>query len=206
MPLPRADAPLADHLPFAPDDFDAVNALYARWCAGRSPADRRLLDIWTYGFVTRYFRSYGRRTCRHGRADVDLLVARVLAKVMGQADALRRTDRYAAWVSIVCRNTYLHYLEARRPMWVVAEPDRFAAAFATPGRALDRRLARRAVVRAIDRLPGFLREVARMRLLEERSYGEISARTGKPVPTLRAYTNRALRRLRADPAVSALWP
>jgi DNA-directed RNA polymerase specialized sigma24 family protein len=60
------------------------------------------------------------------------------------------------------------------------------------------------VCAAIDTLPDFLSEVARMRLLENQSYQAISEATGKPLATLRTYVNRALGQLRENPALQAL--
>ena len=57
---------------------------------------------------------------------------------------------------------------------------------------------------AIDALPAFLRDVARMRLLDNCSYSAIQEATGKPLPTLRTYVNRALERLRGDATLRAL--
>ena len=51
---------------------------------------------------------------------------------------------------------------------------------------------------AIDRLPNFLQEVARLYFTQQRKYDEIGQITGKPVPTIRAYVNKAVKRFRQD--------
>ena len=59
--------------------------------------------------------------------------------------------------------------------------------------------------RAIEALPDFLRDVARMRLVEHRSYRAIQQETGRPLPTLRTYVNRAMAQLRRNPRLQVLF-
>ena len=57
--------------------------------------------------------------------------------------------------------------------------------------------------RAIERLPVFLRNVVRMRFVEDLSYEEISRLTGKSIPTVRSYVHKACLRFRRDPGMRA---
>ena len=121
----------------------------------------------------------------------------VYRKVETHQATIKQAHRYASWVSVVCKNTFLNYLRTRRTMVSIEDgqepvieerqegPDEFG-------------LALRAVHAAIRRLPDFLQEVARLRFVENRSYEEISALTGRPPATIRAYVNKARTRFHAD--------
>lgn len=50
---------------------------------------------------------------------------------------------------------------------------------------------------AIDALPAHYGDAVRMRYLEDRSFEEISAATGRPEPTIRTHLHRGLAHLRA---------
>ncbi len=70
--------------------------------------------------------------------------------------------------------------------------------------ARDASVIYRSIRAAIEALPDYLREVARMRLLENRSYRTIREETGKSLQTLRSYVNKALIRLRRNPRLLLL--
>jgi RNA polymerase sigma factor (sigma-70 family) len=55
-----------------------------------------------------------------------------------------------------------------------------------------------AFVEAIERLPEYLQEPARLYFLENREFEEISEAVGKPVATIRTYKHKALKKLRTD--------
>jgi len=128
-------------------------------------------------------------------------------------------------VSVVCRNTYLNHRRSRKPTYSLDDPTTGLVAVAgdgiLPGAVgVGERLAFRpdgivaepdaaeverdslaaveAVANAIERLPGYLRDVARMKLLDGYTYEQISAELDRPPPILRAYFHRALLRLRKD--------
>ncbi|HKL88843.1 MAG TPA: hypothetical protein VJ884_07535, partial [Salinibacter sp.] len=46
---------ILDQLPFAVDDSDAANDVFRRWRENGDPEAERLVDMWTYCFVCRYF-------------------------------------------------------------------------------------------------------------------------------------------------------
>ena len=52
---------------------------------------------------------------------------------------------------------------------------------------------------AIKRLPEYLREVAYLRLIKDTPYQDIEQFTGKPLPIVRSYVNKAVLKLRSDP-------
>lgn len=190
---------IATRLPFAVEDLPAANRAYARWHQYGKIEDKRIVDIWTYCFVAGYFHYHLHHPETESLADLDLLIAEVLRRIIEHGPELRRADRYGAWVSVICRNGLRNY-RARRRRTVRGVPDHPDDVFtAEPEQTYRSHRTVEAVQAAIERLPDFLRETARLRLLEERSYREISTATGRPVPTVRAYTNRLLNRLRADP-------
>ena len=54
-PLSRSWEPVARHLPFSLDDVSAVNRTFVRWLDKRRRRDGRLIQLWTYCYVHRYF-------------------------------------------------------------------------------------------------------------------------------------------------------
>jgi RNA polymerase sigma factor (sigma-70 family) len=111
--------------------------------------------------------------------------------------SIASADRYAHWVSVVCRNTYLNFLRSR-PRTANEPIDDELSSFIDPIRALQTTQLRQTLCASIDRLPAFLSVVARLRFVDQKSYQEIGQATGKPVPVIRAYAHRAAIRLRAD--------
>lgn len=212
---------LSRYLPFAIDDFANVNDCYSECVETGHPEHWRTLDIWTYCFVRRYFTIKCLKDPAAKSSDLDFLIESAFVRIRRSRDSLR-TDRYANWVSVLCRNTYLNYRRSRKPTYslddpsagfvavaggqiptgiagdrlgflaenVVAEPD--------PASERDSLAAVEAVSAAIDRLPGYLRDVARLKLLDGLNYDQIASEVDRPAPVLRSYFHRALLRLRKD--------
>ena len=196
---------VATLLPFHLDDAKQVNDTFIRWRQDKAAADKRLVDIWTSCFVYRYFLVKFAASEAHRYLAFDRLVATAFADVLRNLRRVRQPECYAGWVSTICRNTLINHLRAHRttvtleqdaPALVVEDP------VCTSGR--DATVLHQSIRSAIDALPDFLRDVARMRLLENRSYGAIQEATGKPLATLRAYVNRAIDHLRRNTTLQAL--
>jgi len=194
---------LAARLPFHPDDQAAVVALYERWCTSRHPKDLRLLELWLYCFVGRYFMFRMLRERHLSEVELEQLIGDTFLRLRRQLDSVREVDRFVSWVGTACRNAFLNYLRnlRRRP---IPEPD--DPPFEAP--EAEAHLVREDLTRllpvlaaAVERLPDFLREVARLALLEGLTYHEISRRLKRPPGTVRVYLSRAFRRLRQDPAL-----
>jgi len=194
---------LAARLPFHLDDQEAVVALYERWCSSRHPKDLALLELWLYCFVGRYFMVRILREPHLSEVELEQLIGNTFLRLRCQLDSVRERDRFVSWVGTACRNAFLNYLRnlQRRP---IPEPD--DSPFEGP--EAEARLAREDLSRllpvlaaALERLPDFLREAARLALLEGLTYHEISRRLKKPPGTIRVYLSRAFRRLRQDPAL-----
>jgi len=190
-------------LPFGVDDYAEVNKTYRRWVEHRKVNDHRLIEVWTYCFVQRFFALQFMRSPEWTRSDADRLVDITLQRLRASSYQLRNPDRYTSWVASSCRNAYLTYVRGRRldglddPDILVSEPD--------ISNRYDVAAMYGVLELGIRRLPVFLRATARLRLVEGKPYGEISTRTGQSIPTLRAYVNRALETLRRDPQVRRVF-
>ncbi len=194
---------LAARLPFHPDDQAAVVALYERWCTFRNPRDLELLELWLYCFCGRYFMIRMLREPHMAKVELEQLIGDTFLRLRRQLDSVRDPERFVCWVGTACRNAFLNYLRnlRRRP---IPEPDN--PSFEAP--EAEDHLVRDDLTRllpviaaAVERLPEFLREVARLALLEGLTYHEISRRLKKPPGTVRVYLSRAFRRLRQDAAL-----
>lgn len=196
---------IADELPFHLDDVDAANATFARWHQHRADADRRLVEIWTYCYVYRYFLAKFATSARREDGTLDDLVGRTFNDLLRHMPRIRQPERFTHFVSKVCRNTFVNHLRAGRT-YVSLDDDiiTLRTSALRADQAYDLVHTYQAVVRAIEELPDYLRGIARMRLLENCSYEEIHAATEHPIPTLRSYVNKAVRRLRTHPELRAL--
>lgn len=198
--------PVARHLPFPVGDIAAINTTFVRWLRGRSARDRRTVDLWTYCYVNRYFTHKLLARDLKVISDVDELTAKAYAKIRTHMKDVNHPDRYAHWVSVVCRNTFINY--TREPyhakLFEESGEQRLRSKAPRNGHARDTATTFAVVDRAIRKLPRFLRATARMRFLDALTYPQISERTGKPVPTIRAYVHKARGRIQKDRAVRRL--
>ena len=204
-PHPPRLQPLLDRLPFALSDVEAANEAFQRWRQAGSRRDADWVELWTYCYVTQYFFIKSMRDDIQGVSDVDALVSRSYDKVKAHRDGIRDPGRYAHWVSVVCKNRFLNYVDRVRTKQSI-DDDR-APPLPDPQAQRpfgDVGLVYRVLAEAIERLPEYLRETARMFFLEDRSFVEISEATGKSVDTVRAYKHKAVKRLRNDDEIRAV--
>jgi RNA polymerase sigma factor (sigma-70 family) len=207
--LPDRIQVLAARLPFAVDDAEAVNARYVRWveapASERADADKRIVDVWTYCFVYRYFVRKAARGSIYNPTDVEALVASTYRAIDEGRASITRPERYAQWVSVVCRNRFLNHVRGQRRE--VSLDDEAVAEPADPRAEglYDLGFVHEALDAALGRLPDYLTEVARLLFLDGYSYREAAEATGLSVPTVRVYRQRAAERLRRDPALSTFW-
>ncbi len=194
---------VAARLPFHVDDFDRANEAFLRWRASGSPRDLEVVELWTYCYTRRYFIAKFLRDSAYGPADLDQLVGKAFAKARDNLDRVQQPERFASWVSVICRNVFVNFLRRYRDHTAFDETHMVATSHTEPFEN-DRLAARRAVERAVERLPPTLQEVARMKFLEGRSYDEIGEATARPPASLRAFAHKAVARLREDPALRAL--
>lgn len=201
----RTLASVAAHLPFHLDETERANTAFRRWRQHDDDEARRIVDLWTYCYVRRYFLyKRARATSRDTSADVEALIEKTFLKVQENLNAVSDATRYTHWVSVVCKRTYLNYRRTQLATVSVDQDSGPVLAVDAPDVLHDPNLARIAVRQAIERLPPFLREVARLRLLEGRSYEEIHKRTGKPIASVRTFVNKARVKIRTDEEFLAL--
>lgn len=190
---------LVSRLPFHLDNIDEANALFDSWRKNRRREEQNIIDLWTYCFVWRNVLLKFSRDPDLNPSDFDMLVARIFERIVDRRHTIREKDRYASWISVVCRNSFINHVRVRKKNVQVREEDWQGWYISEPKVAAgDGALLLQVLSRAIARLPGYLRAAAHMRLVEELTYDEISDITGKKVEVVRAYVNKALRRLRND--------
>lgn len=202
MPAPYER--LAASLPFHLDDIERVNSAFRAWRTHPSAANRRTVDLWTYCYACRYFRTKFARETAFAPADLDLLIEQAIDRLWKKQHTVRDPDRYASWVSVVCKRTYLNWLRARRRI-VSFDEQQAPLLIAEPSRAPETVPVRTALRAAVDRLPPFLQDVARLRFVEGASYAAIAGMLSKPAPIVRSYACKARTRLQTDPLLRELF-
>ena len=186
-----------DRLPFPVDDTDAANDAFRRWTHQQDADAERLVDMWTYCYVCRYFLAKSTSGAFDSAAAPDQLITRTFEKVQEKRDGVRDPDRYANWVSVVCKNTFLNHTRRDRSSDSINE-ERGPTLRAEETRLPEVGFVREAFSEAIDQLPDYLQEPARLYFLEDREFEEISDEIGKAVPTVRTYKHKAVKQLRED--------
>lgn len=190
---------LAKRLPFDLSNTDAVNETFDRWVSGGTEEDKRTVDLWTYCYIWKYFLTKKAQDSIQEAADVDDLIARSYQKVEKNRTSIDDSTRYASWVSVVCKNTFLNY--ARRDRVAESIHDEETPELVADSNTNNPGSVRETVVRAIERLPDYLQTTARLYLLERRTFREIGEVIGKSVATVRTYKCKAMKRLRDDEEV-----
>jgi len=157
------------------------------------------VQLWTYCFIRRYFLvKFVGKPPRSEAADMELLVEQVYKKVQKHHAG---TTRYASWVSVVCRNTFLNYLRDAPALVSIEAAEGAMLQDRTQEAAHEFPILFEAGLKAINRLPGYLREVAKLRLIEGYSYDEIARQISLPHSILRSYSHKAREKLSQDPVL-----
>lgn len=195
---------VAAYLPFGLHETDQVNAAYEDWNQRGSLEQKRVVDLWTYCFVRRYVLLKFAADRSAPTADLEMLVERIYRKIEQKRGTVLDARRYAGWVSVVCKRTYLNYLRSNRRT-VLFQTGEIPSAVTEPEElAYDTAVILDALHAAAERLPPYLREVAQLRLIHDLSYAEIGRRTGLPKPIIRSYVSKILHRFRSDPTLAFL--
>lgn len=203
--VPRTLYAVAAKLPFHLDDIARVNDTFVRLQRHPNADDRDAVELWTYCYIYRYFLIKCATARRTSPLPLDELVTRAFSDMQRHRNSVRQPDRYAHWVSKLCRNTYINHLRGRRSYVELREEGtglRVVDVKIEAGH--DESLLHEMVRDAVERLPDYLRDVARMRFLEDRPYSEIQEVTGKPLDVLRSYANKSLNHLRRHTALQTL--
>lgn len=196
---------VAKHLPFAPDDFKAANALFVRWKVHAQPADKRLVDIWTYCYIRRYFTAKFVRYTFLPATDLDAVISKADGYVRNQINAVKDAEKFAAWLSVVCKNVFIRYFEQHKSR-TYASIDQVPEAYFSepPAYASELEILQKMVEASISKLAPALQEIARLRILQHKEYGEIAEIIGKDVSTIRTYFHKITTALRKDETLLAL--
>ena len=186
-----------ERLPFAVDDTEAANEAFRNWKRGDDDA-KRIVDLWTYCYVCRYFLGKSAGGNFDSAAAPERLITRAYEKIRDKRETVRNPDRYASWVSVVCKNTFLNHTRRDRRAQSIDEEKGPTLRADERGRSQTVGFVQESLEAAIDRLPNYLQEPARLYFLEDRDFEEISEAVDKPVPTIRTYKHKAVQRLRED--------
>lgn len=190
---------VAAALPFALDDVEAVNACSVRWHENGDPREKQTMDVWAYCFTRRYF-VLKQRDRRQIQTAHEELVERAYRNVIDKVEQLKNPDRFASWVSKICKNTYINFLRRTHHVTVVEDIEIYGEAVDhNTSQRLDLEEFVRALAMAIAMLPEFSREIAERRLLKKQSYKQISQDLERPIATVRTYAHRAVHALRKNP-------
>ena len=193
---------LASRLPFHLDDTNRVNEAYTAYREASHMDSAFFVDLWTYCYIRRYYLIKFISEAAFRAAELDQVVERTYKKVEQSRYQLEHNDRYAQWVSVICKNTYVNFVTRRKFVTTLEDAEEEEEPVVA-GTEEDAGALYLALSKAIERLPVFLQAVARMRFVEDLSYEEISRLTGKTVPVSRSYVHKICRRFREDSGLSA---
>jgi RNA polymerase sigma factor (sigma-70 family) len=189
---------VSDQLPFAIDDTEAVDDAFRRWRRQNDADAERIVELWVYCYVCRYFLMKAAGNAFDRTAILDELITSTYEKIRDNRDSVREPGQFSSWVSVVCKNTFLNHVRCTRTAESINR-ERGPTLQAHDGTPTVRlQFAREAITEAIARLPEYLQTPARLYFLEGRGFEEISEVTDKAVSTVRTYKHKALRRLRDD--------
>jgi len=190
---------IASSLPFHMDESERVNEAFVSYMSSGERREKVLVDVWTYCYVRRYFLIKFLRPSNFRASELDHVVERTYQKVEQGRREIVHHDRYAQWVSVICRNTYLNFVSRRKSVTALEERhDRATNTVDIFDLDVNAAALHLALINAIERLPAFLQSTARMKFVENLSYEEISRIVGKRVPTIRSYIHKICSRLRRD--------
>ncbi|MFK7847806.1 MAG: RNA polymerase sigma factor [Rhodothermales bacterium] len=192
---------LVSRLPFSLNDMPRANQVFREWIKYERNEDLYIVDVWTYCFVWRNLIVKFSRNPDLNKSDFDMLVARVYERIVERRYTVLDETRYTNWVSVICRNFFVNYLRTLKKNQSIDDLSDIAdmeALDVTGELDDDLMVLREILLSAIARLPDYLQPVVRMRMLEQKSYDEISEVIDKKVEVVRSYFNKAIQKLRAD--------
>jgi RNA polymerase sigma factor (sigma-70 family) len=199
---------LALRLPFGLDACADVNIAYTAHLRAPTTESAKLVDLWTYCFIRRYYLMKFIRESRFQSCELESVIDQTYKKVERGRKRLKQNDRYAQWVSVVCKNNFINFVTRRShvitldAMEMISDVEGSAVETMPESEWVDPSVGAGmlyvALTRAIDDLPVFLRHIARMRFVEQLSYEEIGRLTGHSLATVRAYIHKVCTRFRKD--------
>ena len=170
-------------------------------CSHAADKDQEVLELWTYCYIHRYFTWKFIQSTGHSVADYEELITETFMKVADNRNRLKLDARYASWVSVICKRTFLNFTRVRGE-FIYLDPKKqdLLVAEAQPRRR-DRAVLRLQIAEAVERLPDYLKEAARLRFVRQMEYIEMADLTGRSAAILRAYCHKAVQKLSEDEAL-----
>lgn len=190
------------------DDHEAVGRVFTEWTQTRAEEPYRLCFIWLYCYIRIYF--LAKFASRPGAlaTEAETLIGDTLYSIRERMDSIEQPERFAHYVSVTCYRAFLSYWRKQKRIPrtdTLPDADVLEADPLPRWDAHDRALLRAALESALGSLPAFLQPVARLRLLEGKTYAMIEHELGTPTPTLRAYVHRVREQLQENEMLSELW-
>lgn len=133
--------------------------------------------------------------------DADDLLQDLMLRLQPRMDEVVALERPRPWLSRVLYRLFVDEWRRRRSSPEIdgtAEPDDAAGGVPHPEDAFERGLTRTRLQNALDRLPGFQRELVIMHDVEGYTLVEVAEITETPIGTLKSRLHRARSALRAD--------
>ena len=180
---------IARQLPFAIDDMEAANALYLAWFKGQNAKDEQLLKAWAYCYVFKYF-TQKYLTTGLLYEDRDLLVGDAYVLIWKKHDDVNEVDKFANWVSKVCKNLFRSYLRNKRNRMRLLDFYRAKQVERTVSDSdyeLDHVAIHRILVTAILKLPEHFGKPLLDKYVYGKTYDQIAAERNLSPQTVRSY-------------------
>ncbi len=200
--LRHVDDVAANHLPFAISDYEKANAVFVRWRASGDPTDKRIVDIWSYCYIQRYFLTQFRRE-RGTPSEKARCVSRAIGRLENALPSIQDPDKFASYVSVLCKNLLRNHRRDRRDTSEVDDRIACADPISKPSDH-DSALIRYVFAQVLKEVSPSLRAVGTLRFLNYMEYAEIAEETGIALPTVHTYAHRVMVRMRGDDRVRAL--
>lgn len=163
--------------------------------AGRAEAFDRLV----HEFGDRIYRFVKRLV---GERSAEDLTQEVLIRVFRSIGSYRPTGRFESWLFTVANNLCIDQVRRKRPEAAMSELDedmgaeRFVSAAPEPGASVEEDERKRALLKAVERLPVEQRQVFLLREEAGLSFREISDMLGCPLNTALGRMHYAMENLR----------
>lgn len=143
------------------------------------------------------------------RDDAEDLLQDLMVRLQPRMEEVTALERPRPWLARVLYRLFVDEWRRRRSAPAVdtsAEPDDSAGSEARPEDAFEQGLTRGRLQTALDRLPGFQRELVLMHDVEGYTLVEVAEITETPTGTLKSRLHRARAALRADLAGERALP
>ncbi|GEM_PF-5593011 len=200
-------------LPFAISDFKAVGALAERYLEEKDPEAERLLHVWCYLFLRRYYAYKFYKEELQLPQEVEDLISQAYLHVWNSVHQVKEPQKFGGWVLKIASSGLSTYFRKKKRQPVsagvsfdaeMASSEGEVAPDPSPLILVDLLIYREILLRAVRRLPDYLRKVVYMKYFDQLSNKEIAQRIGRTPAVIRSYLQRAHKRLRNDPEVKNL--